>query len=203
MQLPASAPGRLLRWTRNSSDSIAPPCDCSPPSGCAMVALGLLGVHSAETDSGAATTPASTVSAGSDAFDRIEDLTGEQRGNGVAQLRLNAGARADEFEVIGKGEQPLDLRDTQPPVVSSGKARRSGRAGPGWWARACSGSSFSRNDQYRLRHSNFGSAMAAFGWCSAGSSRRAGCQRAVGRTDRGVPLQVRDRTPDPRVPHPR
>ena len=45
------------------------------------------------------------------------NLLCEQGRDGVAELRLDAGAVADELEVVREGEEPLDLGDAQPAVV--------------------------------------------------------------------------------------
>lgn len=39
-------------------------------------------------------------------------LLSQEGRDGVAELRLDACARADKLKVVGEGEEPLDLADT-------------------------------------------------------------------------------------------
>jgi len=63
-------------------------------------------------------------------------LLSQARRDGVAELRLDACAVAHQLEVVGEGEEPLDLADTQSavlPVEGAGARARPGLKGLEEW----------------------------------------------------------------------
>ena len=55
---------------------------------------------------------------------------------GVANLSLNRVPRADKLEVVGKGEQPSEFRNTQATVVSVEGSNVRARVSLNRWRRA-------------------------------------------------------------------